>query len=159
MPETNLVVEGLGGRALSAVMDIVAHGFSGLVAGALARTRFPMAPSPALTVVMPVYNENPAGTFAALLAMAAVFVVIFLLPVVLADPLEGVVVAMEFHSDLRRLEQQVRWAADKAIDFWVLGLGVAEVGAIAAYRRYLAQRGKRTWADYKAEWMDPAGAY
>ncbi|HET9436341.1 MAG TPA: hypothetical protein VFO50_05745 [Candidatus Limnocylindrales bacterium] len=33
---------------------------------------------------------------------------------VLADPLEGVVVAMEFHSDLRRLEQQVRWAADKA---------------------------------------------
>lgn len=38
LPETNLVVEGLGGRALTAVMDIVAHGFSGLVAGALART-------------------------------------------------------------------------------------------------------------------------
>jgi transcriptional regulator with XRE-family HTH domain len=33
---------------------------------------------------------------------------------VLADPLEGVVVATEFQSDLRRLEQQVRWAADKA---------------------------------------------
>lgn len=38
LPETNLVVEGLGGRALTAVMDIVAHGFNGLVAGALART-------------------------------------------------------------------------------------------------------------------------
>ena len=33
---------------------------------------------------------------------------------VLADPLKGVVVATEFQSDLRRLEQQVRWAADKA---------------------------------------------
>jgi hypothetical protein len=33
---------------------------------------------------------------------------------VLADPLEGVVVATEFQSDLRRLEQQIRWAADKA---------------------------------------------
>jgi pilus assembly protein CpaF len=33
MPETNLVVEGLAGRTLLAVMEIIVHGFNGVVAG------------------------------------------------------------------------------------------------------------------------------
>src|SRR5919107_2937530 len=33
---------------------------------------------------------------------------------VLADPEPAEIVAVELHSDLRRLEQQVRWGADKA---------------------------------------------
>lgn len=33
LPETNLVVEGLAGRTLAAVMEIVVHGFNGVVAG------------------------------------------------------------------------------------------------------------------------------
>jgi pilus assembly protein CpaF len=33
LPETNLVVESLAGRSLAAVMEIIVHGFSGVVAG------------------------------------------------------------------------------------------------------------------------------
>jgi transcriptional regulator with XRE-family HTH domain len=55
---------------------------------------------------------------------------------VLADPLEGVVVATEFQSDLRRLEQQVRWAADKAASLqsseaWPLICGAGQASTIA----------------------------
>ncbi len=33
LPETNLVVEGLGGRTLGAVMEIIVHGFNGVLGG------------------------------------------------------------------------------------------------------------------------------
>jgi pilus assembly protein CpaF len=38
LPETNLVVEGLGGRALTAALEVVAKGFDGVFAGAHATT-------------------------------------------------------------------------------------------------------------------------
>jgi pilus assembly protein CpaF len=38
LPETNLVVEGLAGRTLAAVMEIIVHGFNGVVGGVNAST-------------------------------------------------------------------------------------------------------------------------
>jgi pilus assembly protein CpaF len=38
LPETNLVVESLAGRTLAAVMEIIVHGFSGVVAGVSSST-------------------------------------------------------------------------------------------------------------------------
>jgi transcriptional regulator with XRE-family HTH domain len=45
---------------------------------------------------------------------------------VLADLVAGILVAAEFHSDLRRLEQQVRWARAKAES-----LGSTSIGALS----------------------------